>query len=410
MNVYKDISGDYDLTDLNTVVKPVLSLYDEETKIQTLGTRKVFVLNPATSEERIIQFRIVDRDLTPLIGLNDSETLKLIELLRENIAVVAPANPSVPVTASEVTAPLTLETILTNYPQVFDDSIGKFEGELHLHTSNDVTPHKTAPREILLSVKNNFIAEVKDLQQQGIIEKVIKRSEYPILTADHLLTDINNAKVFSLADIKTAFWHVPLDAESSLLTTFNTPLGRMKWKRMPFGISVAPEEFQRRIDENLEGLEGVKAIADDILIWGDGENIEEATASHDKRLLALLERCHQKNIKLNKEKFRLRKTELFYMGVVLTDKGVKPDPKKQECIQSMPAPTNKDEVRRLLGVVTYLSRFSEDLSTKSEPIRALLKNNTAFIWEENEQKAFDEIKTLILNAPLLRYAQFPWSV
>ena len=125
MNVYKDISGDYDLTDLNTVVKPFLSLYDDETKIQTLGTRKVFVLNPATSQEVIIQFRIVDRDLTPLIGLNDSETLKLIELLRENIAVVAPANPSVPVTASEVTAPLTLETILTNYPQVFDDSYRK---------------------------------------------------------------------------------------------------------------------------------------------------------------------------------------------------------------------------------------------------------------------------------------------
>ena len=176
-----------------------------------------------------------------------------------------------------MTVPLTLGTILTNYPQVFDDSIGKFEGELHLHTSNDVTPHKTAPREIPLSVKNNFIAEVKDLQQQGIIEKVteptewvsaptivnkpsakngirlcidsrplntaLKRSEYPIPTVDHLLTDISNAKVFSLADIKNAFWHVPLDAESSLLTTFNTPLGRMKWKRMPFGISVAPEEF-----------------------------------------------------------------------------------------------------------------------------------------------------------------------
>ena len=69
----------------------------------------------------------------------------------------------------------------------------------------------------------------------------------------------------------------------------------------------------------------------------------------------------------------------------------------------MPAPTNKDEVRRLLGVVTCLSRFLEDLPTKSEPIRALLKNSTASIWEENEQEAFDEIKTLILNAPLLRY-------
>ena len=155
---------------------------------------------------------------------------------------------------------------------------------------------------------NKFIAEVKDLREQGIIEKVteptdwvsvpaivnkpsakkydsrppntaLKRSEYPIPTVDHLRTEISNAKVFKLADIKSAFWHVPLDEPSSLLTTFSTPVGRMKWNRMPFGISVAPEEFQRRIDESLEGLEGTKAIADDILIWGDGNTIEEATSN-----------------------------------------------------------------------------------------------------------------------------------
>ena len=114
---------------------------------------------------------------------------------------------------------------------------------------------------------------------------------------------------------------------------------------MPFGISVAPEEFQRRIDKNLEGLDGVKTIADDILVWGDGETIEEATVSHDKRLLTLLERCKKKNIKLNKDKFQLRKTELPQMCVILTNKGVKPDPKKQDWIKSMPAPSNKDEVR-----------------------------------------------------------------
>ena len=176
----------------------------------------------------------------------------------------------------------------------------------------------------------------------------------------------------------------------------------MKWNRMPSGISVAPEEFQRRIDDNL-GLEGLKAIADDILIWGDGDTTEEATPKHDKRLLALLERCQQKNIKLNMEKCQLRKTELSYMGVVLTANGVKPDPKKQDCIQSMPAPTNKDKVRRLLGVVTYLSRFSENLSTKSDPLRTLLKKGSVFIWEANEQRAFDEIKALISNAPLLKY-------
>ena len=437
VSLYKDISGDHQLNDINTSVRPVLSLYDEKTKISTLGTRKVFVLNPATKEEIIIQFRIVDEDFTPLIGLNDSEALKLIAVLQDNIALVEAAKPSVPSTASEVLTPLTMETILSNYSQVFDDTIGKFEGELHLYTKQECPPHKTAPREIPLSVKNNFIAEIKDLQEQGILEKVteptdwvsaptmvnkpsakngirlcidsrplntaLKRTEYPIPTVDNLLTEIGNAKVFTLADIKSAFWHVPLDEASSLLTTFNTPLGRMKWNRMPFGINVAPEEFQRRIDENLEGLEGVKAIADDILIWGDGDTTEKATANHDKRLLALLERCQQKNIKLNKEKFQLRKTELSYMGVVLTAHGVKPDPKKQDCIQSMPAPTNKDEVRRLLGMITYLSRFSENLSTTSDPLRTLLRKDTAFIWEANEQRAFDQLKELISNAPLLKY-------
>ena len=188
------------------------------------------------------------------------------------------------------------------------------------------------------------------------LNTALKRCEYPVPTVDHLHTEISDAKVFSLADIKSAFWHIPLDKESSLLTTFNTPLGRTKWNRMPFGISVAPEEFQRRIDENLED-DGVKAIADDILIWDDGETTEEATANHDERPLTLLERCKQKNIKLNKEKFQLRKTELSYMGVLLTDKGAKTDSKKQDCIQSMPATTNKDEVRRLLGVVTSSHDF-----------------------------------------------------
>ena len=88
VGVYKAISGDHDLQDLNTTVRPTLSLYDEKTKIKTLGTRKCIVFNPATGEEVIIQVRIVNEDLIPLIGLSDSEELKLIELLRENIATL----------------------------------------------------------------------------------------------------------------------------------------------------------------------------------------------------------------------------------------------------------------------------------------------------------------------------------
>ena len=110
---------------------------------------------------------------------------------------------------------------------------------------------------------------------------------------------------------------------------------------------------------------------------------EEATASHDKKLLALLKRCQRKNVEPNKEKFQLKKTELVLhaYGCGLTDKGYIPDPRKQDCIVSIPAPTNNDELRRLLGDVPYLSRFSEDFLTKSESLRALLKNSNAFTWE-----------------------------
>ena len=91
------------------------------------------------------------------------------------------------------------------------------------------------------------------------------------------------------------------------------------------------------------------------------------------------------------------------MEVTLTDKGLIQDPRQQDSIQAIPAPTKKEEVRTLIGVVTYLSRFSEDQSTKSEPLRTLLKNDVALTWEANEQHAFDEIKAFISSAPLLKY-------
>ena len=93
ISVNFQIDGDHDLQDLNKTVRPTLSLYDEKTKAQTLGTRKCFVLNSATGKEGIIPFRTVNEELTPLIGLSDSEELKLIGLLRENIATLDSGNP-----------------------------------------------------------------------------------------------------------------------------------------------------------------------------------------------------------------------------------------------------------------------------------------------------------------------------
>lgn len=81
------------------------------------------------------------------------------------------------------------------------------------------------------------------------LNRVLRRSYYPMLTIDQILPDLARAEVFSTVDVKNGFWHVELDDESSRLTTFNSPFGRFRWCRLPFGMSTAPEEFQRRLHQ-----------------------------------------------------------------------------------------------------------------------------------------------------------------
>ena len=82
-------------------------------------------------------------------------------------------------------------------------------------------------------------------------------------------------------DVYKGFTNIELDDSSSFLTTMHTPIGRYRWLRMPFGVSLGPEEYQRRQHEALEGLTGVVNKADDILVFGSGDSMEEAEKDHD---------------------------------------------------------------------------------------------------------------------------------
>ena len=112
-----------------------------------------------------------------------------------------------------------------------------------------------------------------------------------------MATRLHGAKVFSLLDVRSGFWQVKLDEPSSYLTTFNTPFGRYRWKRLPFGICSAPEIFQRKMHQLIEGLSGVEIVADDFVIVGFGDNEVDAHRSHDANLLAFIQRCEQSSVK-----------------------------------------------------------------------------------------------------------------
>ena len=101
---------------------------------------------------------------------------------------------------------------------------------------------------------------------------------------------------------------------------------------MPFGISSAPEEFQRRLQGALHGLSGVAVLADDILVFGVGGTTEEARVNHDDSLLKLLQRARECNLKLNKEKLHLHLPEVLYIGHIVSANGIRPDPVKVTAI------------------------------------------------------------------------------
>ena len=112
--------------------------------------------------------------------------------------------------------------------------------------------------------------------------------------------------MFTVLDVKNGFWHVKLDERSSRLTTFNTPYGRYRYKRMPFGICSAPEVFQMKMHQLIEGLDSIEVVADDFVVVGYGRTVEEANLDHDQRLRTFLERCRERGVKLNIDKFTLR--------------------------------------------------------------------------------------------------------
>ena len=166
---------------------------------------------------------------------------------------------------------------------------------------------------------------------------------------------------------------------------------------MPFGIKSAQEVFQKRMNQLLGDLPGVETDIDDILVWGT--NQEE----HDERLEAVLNRCEQINLILNKEKCQFRVPEVTYIGHILNDKGIQPDPEKVRAIQDMPPPVNKKGVERLLGRINYLAKFIPNMSTVTHPMRTLLKSDVTFAWEEPQRKSFSEIKQILSAAPVLTY-------
>lgn len=156
-----------------------------------------------------------------------------------------------------------------------------------------------------------------------------------------------------------------------------------------FGISCAPEAFQKVMDTLVAGLEGVVVYLDDVMVWGSTQE------EHDIRLVNLLNRFKEYNVRLNEDKCKYNADELEFLGHNLSAAGVKPTESRVRAVEQFRRPENVAELRSFLGLITYVGRFIPHLASKTDLLRALLKKETRFQWTSAHQLAFDEIKAAV---------------
>ncbi|UYV68677.1 K02A2.6-like [Cordylochernes scorpioides] len=345
----------------------------------------------------------------PLLGVEACEDLQLVKRIDLVINGTTDVNPE------------------REFPKLFE-GLGLLEQPYHIKLKEGAKPFSIpVPRRVPLPLMPKLKEQLDAMVAQEVIEPVDKPTEWctpivlagkpngkiricvdlsrlnlsverelhPLPVLEHELAQLNGAKIFSRLDANSGFWQIKLSEESQTLTTFITPFGRYKFKRLPFGISSAPEHFQKRMSAILRGVNGVICHMDDILIFAKRKE------EHDETLREVLRRLKNSGITLNKEKCQFGVSNVTFLGHYIDEHGIKADEKKVKAIAEMKPPTDVHGVQRFMGLVNFLGRFVPNLAEITKPLNDLRKKDVSFIWGSPQKKAFEKVKDVLASDRVL---------
>ena len=149
------------------------------------------------------------------------------------------------------------------------------------------------------------------------------------------------------------------------------------------------------MDRILTGVAGTVCYMNDILVVGENES------QHDERLVAVLQKLDKAGLKLKREKCEFNKSQVDYLGQVISNRGIQPSESKVEAIQDAPPPTNVTELKAFLGLLSYYRKFLPNLNSVLEPLNELLQKQRQWCWGTRQMKAFLEAKQKLLQSDFL---------
>lgn len=323
-----------------------------------------------------------------------------------------------------------VDEMLHEFAELFQPELGTIKGvQAQLEVQDDATPKFFRPRSVPYALRGAIEQDLERLEQLGIIEKVrysdwaapivpvpkgdggirlcgdykvtvnpvLKVDKYPLPTPEDLFATLAGGESFTKLDLSQAYQQIELTPESRRYVTVNTHKGLYRYTRLPFGIASAPSLFQQIMEKILQGIPHVVVYIDDILITGKDEK------EHLHILRQVLERLREYGIRLKREKCRLMRPSVDYLGYRIDKHGLHTMPDKVAAISEAPSPQNVKELRAFLGLVNYYGKFLRDLSTINQPLNRLLGQGVPWCWNKACAQAFEQLKVKLASAEVLAH-------
>ena len=241
-----------------------------------------------------------------------------------------------------------------------------------------------------------MVVDFRDLNQRTVGDA------YPLPNIADILDQLGGAMYFSVFDLASGFHQIKMAPEDQWKTAFSTPNGHYEYTRMPMGLKNAPATFQRLMDQIKRGLDCKEMLVymDDVIIHAN------SLKEHDKRVRKFFNRLTSTRLVLQPEKVYFLRKEVAFLGHIVSDKGVEPDPEKIKAVREFPQPKGVRNIREFLGLTGYYRRFIQDYARIAKPLHELLKKDKEFNWETDQQIAFETLKERLCAHPILLFPDF----
>ena len=459
--------GCYRVVVLNKVEIPAMSEMIIEGKVLDGGTAKnnLCIVEPKEGnfegrEMLVARSLVYGKDKTPVRIMNITNktktlypetniaTLSHVSSVQTVNEVVIPENEKVPghlkdlyertITDMNFEQQVQVAKLLKKYSDVFsesDNDIGRTGIIKHRIPTGDAHPIKQRPRRVPVHMNEEIDKQLENMLKENVIQPstspwassivMVKKKDgsnrfcvdyrklnditikdaYPLPRVDESLDQLTGSKWFSCLGLNSGYWQVETDPTDREKTAFTSRRGLFEFTVMPFGLCNAPATFERLMETILAGLhwEVCLIYLDDVIVTG--KSFEDMVRNLGK----VFERFQQAGLKLKPRKCKLFSKEVEFLGHIISESGIKTDPNKTKCVETWPTPKNVREVRAFVGLCSYYRRFIYKFSETAKPLHKLTEKNQPFVRTEECAKSFKELKTKLVEAPVLIYPDFTKS-